>query len=386
MATIIKRRQQYVSRIRKWNGVKEEVTYIPLRTDKKNTALTRHNAVKLEEKNIKEGHIEKYQFKGYFPWLNDEGTSKLSLLTLSEAVEQFIDSHKINVSEPSIKRIKISLNNAIKCWRKSTPIKQINLTHIEQFKRDYSDIHSIAGINLNLRNIKTFLRWCDENSIIDKVPKIKMLREPKRAPQYVSEQDFGRLLQLDSLDAFFKRAFVLYLTTGCRRSEIIEGKLDGKILIVPASISKSRIEREITLNDIQIRIVKEIHKARDTYLLKGKDITSFKERFTKAFSRACNEINIESNKLHCLRHTFAVTQWIVSKDIYEVKQLLGHTSVTTTERYAQFNMDRLAQDFPSAYKVRLEIDKVRDNYNRTPLIRTTLNELMDAPSEQVALS
>ena len=33
-----------------------------------------------------------------------------------------------------------------------------------------------------------------------------------------------------------------------------------------------------------------------------------------------------------------------------------------------------------------EIDKVRDNYNRTPLIRTTLNELMDAPSEQVALS
>ncbi len=58
---------------------------------------------------------------------------------------------------------------------------------------------------------------------------------------------------------------------------------------------------------------------------------------------------------------------LLSNDIYEVKNLLGHTSVTTTERYAQFNLDRLAQDFPSAYQVRLEVEKVRKNGSGNPL-------------------
>tara|TARA_Y100001970_G_C14095185_1_gene782233 strand:- start:48 stop:1208 length:1161 start_codon:yes stop_codon:yes gene_type:complete len=380
MASLIKHRNQYCSKIRKWNGVKEVVTKIPLRTNKKDVAVVRHHKVESSENHIKDGIIQKYQFKQYFKWLNDTGTSEISLLTLSEAVAQFIDAHKINVSISSIKRIKISLNNVIKSWKGNTPIKHINTNDVEQFKRDYNGIHKVAGINLNLRNIKTFLRWCVENNLIENMPKIKMLREPKKPPQYISEDNFGRLLELDTIDAFFKRAFVLYLTTGCRRSEIVEGTLDGKILIVPATLSKSRIERQITLNEVQVKIVKEIHKARDTHLLKGYNITSFKERFTKAFTRACDEINIESNKLHCLRHTFAVTQWIISKDIYEVKNLLGHTSVTTTERYAQFNIDRLAQDFPIAYKLRLEIEKVKENAIRTPLIRTPLKDIIELPS------
>ena len=38
--------------------------------------------------------------------------------------------------------------------------------------------------------------------------------------------------------------------------------------------------------------------------------------------------------------------------------MLGHASVKTTEKYAQFNLDRLAQDFPTAYKIRLEVEKI----------------------------
>ena len=56
-----------------------------------------------------------------------------------------------------------------------------------------------------------------------------------------------------------------------------------------------------------------------------------------------------------------------------MKTLMGHTSITTTNRYAQFNIDRLAQDFPSTYKVRLEVEKVRKHGVSTTLISTTLN-------------
>ena len=89
--------------------------------------------------------------------------------------------------------------------------------------------------------------------------------------------------------------------------------------------------------------------------------------------------------LHCLRHTFAVMSWIVSNDIYEVKNKLGHSSVKTTEKYARFNVDRLAQDFPSAYQVRLEVEKVRKNGMYTPLINTPLKEIGESSSKDSSI-
>ena len=390
MATLIKKRKQYQSLIRKWNGVKQEVTQIPLRTNKKDVAVIRHHTVCQTEANIKEGIIKKYQFEEYFEWLNDEGTSTLKQLTLEEAIEQFIESHSPNISIMSTKRLVISLNRLTDVIKGNTPIAHFNIEHIEQFKIQYTGVHTEAGINLNLRNIKTFLRWCNDRQILKNVPKIKMIKEPKRLPKYVSEDNFNRILQLDSVKVFYKRAFILYLTTGCRLSEVIEGILEGLILIVPASLSKSRIEREISLTKEQAQVVTEIHIARDTFLLKGKALVTFKSKFTKAFREACDEISLDvkeakKNHLHCLRHTFAVTQWITTNDIYEVKNKLGHTSVKTTEKYAQFNLDRLAQDFPSAYKIRLEVEKVRENAISTTLISTTLKEIEESSSKDLGV-
>ena len=189
-------------------------------------------------------------------------------------------------------------------------------------------------------------------------------------------------MNIDNVSDFMKRVFYLLVTSGCRRSEVVDGTLDGKILIVPASLSKSRIERQISLNDTQVSIVKELHIKRDAHIMNGYKLSNFKGYITKAFKKGCNRIGLQKYNLHNLRDTFAVTQWIISNDIYEVKNLLGHTSIKTTEKYAQFNMDRLAQDFPSAYKVRLEVEKVRKNGISTTLFSTTFNEIDKSSSSK----
>ena len=51
--------------------------------------------------------------------------------------------------------------------------------------------------------------------------------------------------------------------------------------------------------------------------------------------------------LHCLRHTFAVRRYLQTRDIYLVKNELGHESVVTTEIYEKFSLRRLENDFPS---------------------------------------
>ncbi len=56
---------------------------------------------------------------------------------------------------------------------------------------------------------------------------------------------------------------------------------------------------------------------------------------------------VENHRFHDLRHTFAVRMYLLTNDIYKVKQLMGHNSVTTTEKYAKFSRRRLASDFSS---------------------------------------
>ncbi|HCK99062.1 MAG TPA: hypothetical protein DHW42_03020 [Candidatus Marinimicrobia bacterium] len=53
----------------------------------------------------------------------------------------------------------------------------------------------------------------------------------------------------------------------------------------------------------------------------------------------------DKRSFHCLRHTFAVKTYYETKDIYRVSKLLGHSKVTTTQIYAEFDNAQLERDF-----------------------------------------
>ncbi|MBU0528218.1 hypothetical protein KKF86_00445, partial [bacterium] len=48
-----------------------------------------------------------------------------------------------------------------------------------------------------------------------------------------------------------------------------------------------------------------------------------------------------------LRDTFAVRRYLQTNDIYLVAKELGHAKVSMTEKYANFDIRLLKQDFPS---------------------------------------
>lgn len=70
------------------------------------------------------------------------------------------------------------------------------------------------------------------------------------------------------------------------------------------------------------------------------------DRYSKEFKKACREVGLKHN-LHNLRNTFAVKMWLNTRDIHGVSKLIGHSSVTMTEKYANFNPRRLKLDFPT---------------------------------------
>jgi len=59
------------------------------------------------------------------------------------------------------------------------------------------------------------------------------------------------------------------------------------------------------------------------------------------FKRACKKAGIENACLHTLRHTFASHLVMSGVDIMTLSKLLGHSSITMTEKYAHLAQDHL---------------------------------------------
>ncbi|SVD38418.1 uncharacterized protein METZ01_LOCUS391272, partial [marine metagenome] len=70
------------------------------------------------------------------------------------------------------------------------------------------------------------------------------------------------------------------------------------------------------------------------------------KHFSRIWSDTCKKVGLEKRKMHNLRHTFAVMEWLRTGDIYLVCKKLGHSSVTTTEIYTKFEESELRKHFP----------------------------------------
>jgi len=349
-----------------WSKVKN----ISLKTNDEDTALERHEEVEDFENQIKRGK------QGNWTWEDDNhsGRTRIVKFTLNKLIDKFVSIHKTNVRASTLQRYRCSYNCLTNVLGKSYPLTALNNQSIETFKKFYKGVHTNNGININLRAIKTLLLWATDEGYIKKMPKIKMMPTEEQI-KYINDNDWNKIMELD-IDEFYKDSFKLLRGIGVRRSDLVKGRLDGSFLVVDAVNEKTNTNKEILLTDEQIELVIKVHNKRDESVARGTSIDTFLSSLTRAFQKACMDIGIYQRgktNLHCLRHTFAVREWIKSRDIFKVCLLLHHTSVTTTEKYARLNIHRLEQDFPSLIEVskvskirRLETKKGTTNlYNNT---------------------
>lgn len=61
----------------------------------------------------------------------------------------------------------------------------------------------------------------------------------------------------------------------------------------------------------------------------------------RAYYPARKEADLEDVRFHDLRHTFATRLVQAGIDLYVVKELLGHKTITMTMRYAHHNAESL---------------------------------------------
>ena len=373
MATLVKpTNRAYESRINYADNGKFKRKIVSLKTRNERVARIRLHQVEKIERDIILGLPYKHQLS----WLNEKGI----IGSVGAVVDEWLKVREVEVRPNHLKRNMVSMDRFIDVVGKDKLIADIDYNDIEVFKVSWSEFHSNTGININLRAIKTFLNWCYDKGYLGVVPKFKMMRQEKTPPKYITEEQWSLLMATECRDKRvdmdrFKRAWALYRSTGMRRLEPFRGYIDGDFFKILAQDSKTNIEREIPINQMQKEIILEMQGNLAKAISKGGDRKPVSEhkrerieanhigQYNKRFIKSCKDIGIYvkgKTTLHSLRHTYATMRYYETRDIMIVKEELGHTDLHTTQKYVK-KIIRLEQDFPSlkgafGYNTRTQTD------------------------------
>ena len=321
------------------DGMKKE-KLIPLRTASKVVARERKIEVDRKAEDIKK------DMDFTFPWLSDEPTTKVKRFTLETACKEWINKRKGKMRKSTIEINELSLKHLTDSLGKLIPLDTINNDSIEKYANYLSNRGlNDTSININLRTIKAMFRYYLKVGKLDKIPLIEQIPIDKKKPIYITDKEFSNIMEIKWLDSFYKRVFFLYRETGMRLNEPKMSVLDGYWIDIPNE-SKGKEERNIELDDHLKSIFIELKEwLKDGY---GSRLVDFGDHFSKKFKKCLRHIKADESKhFHSLRHTFAVRSLIQGTSIYDLKLLMGHSSVTTTEVYSEMNLKRVKDDFPT---------------------------------------
>jgi len=365
------RRNKYFIRVRTWDGYKATETQIPLRT---NPEVNRHlnGKITLEpcEKTlyrygkvmdviqlIKNGSIKKHQFKEYFDWLNDNGTSKLIKLRLKDVIPDYI-KYRMKTCENSYERDEYVLKQFTKCPEitEDKIIESLEYKDIEEkFIPYYLDKgYSNNGLNLSCRHLKIFFNYLHREKLIKEPIKFKMLKKDDTSC-YISRAEIDALHK--AVDDRLSRWFRFYEFTGCRGSDPWKGHLRGNVWVIPPEQAKTKHTHYYPLNDDLIAIWKEMQSFKQPYLDKGKSeeyavrrcYLRVQKKMWKTIKQLREDGKISDEKkltLKSFRHSFGIINVVKTSDIWRVSKMMNHKSIGVTQEYLDIDHYIILQDFP----------------------------------------
>jgi integrase/recombinase XerD len=255
--------------------------------------------------------------------------------------------------------------------------REISMSDLEAYVAHLrkSDLResSISRAVVAIRNFLEFIS--KEEGILNPIKDFKPPRIPKRLPKALSVSEISSLIDSSLIDGVLvtlrdQALIELLYATGGRVSEIINldmsdiskfesGGEHGEIMSIRlfGKGNKSRVVpvgrfAQVALDQYLIRLRPSLAKEKrmDALFLNSHGTRLSRQSAWKIVQTAAMRADIKTEiSPHALRHSFATHLLDGGADIRTVQELLGHSSVTTTQIYTLVTIDKLRETYAQAH-------------------------------------
>ena len=250
-----------------------------------------------------------------------------------------------------------------------TDLIKVNYNQIRSWIVSLSDDGiANASINRKISSLKSFYKFLLKTKQLDSSPllKHKALKSPKKIQIPFSEKELDLVLNpiiyKDGFEGIRDKLIIdLFYTTGIRRTELINLKtqhidLSKETIKVLGKRNKERIIPILPIISEQIKsyirekaLIQDVKEQECFFImLNGVKLNdSFVYRLINYYFSNVSEKVKKSP--HILRHTFATHLLNKGADINSVKELLGHSSLASTQVYTHNSLAELQKVYTNAH-------------------------------------
>jgi len=257
-----------------------------------------------------------------------------------EAAREFLAYHAVNSNDPETMRslFRVFARHFTGRLMSTLDVRTLRLFAAERFE----DGVSRPTLNRYRSGLRGFFAWAiDQGSYHGTNPadSLKRHKEPRGHPRFFTP---GEVDALHLASAPHMKPIVLCgVDTGGRESELLglRGRdlaFENRIVTFRCETTKNGKVRDVPMTDRLHACLWEIRPRRPdqhVFLYNGAPIVRTKTAFHSAMQRA----GVREASIKTLRHTFASWYMQNGGDIYDLKELLGHSTVKMTEVYAHLS-------------------------------------------------
>ena len=262
-------------------------------------------------------------------------------ITLTQLGERYIEHAKLH--KRSWKRDVQMLRNLLTFFGDSK-LREITVLRIEDYQRYRVNAVAPATSNREMALLKHMFNMAERWDLYqgrNPVRLVRFLPEDNFRLDTLSEEEEQRLLVASP--PYLREMIVFAINTGLRTSDIFNlewREVDMQQQRLKKIVKKSARPLSLPLNSAAFRVVEMRLAVQHGPHVFYNPLTG--DRFTdvnNALKAAGKRAKLAKVTWHMFRHTFASRLTRDGVDIVTVKELLGHSNISTTMRYAHSNDD-----------------------------------------------
>lgn len=227
--------------------------------------------------------------------------------------------------------------------------------------------YTSTSVNRKLSSLRSFYRFLLKKGVVQADPMLRVVgpKNKKPLPAFLKESEINRLLDEVPFKEDFtgcrdKMILEMFYATGMRLSELIglddvDVDFSASLIKVTGKRNKQRLIpfgeelRQAMLAYIKVRDEAIPEKVEAFFVLPNGRRMYASKVYQLVKRNLSKVVSLKKRSPHVLRHTFATSMLNNDAELGAVKELLGHSSLTTTEIYTHTTFEELKKVYEQAH-------------------------------------